>query len=199
MSPLLVFDLGNVILNVDFGRFARSVANDSHKSPEEVQATFCQGPLKRELDRGRIGPLGFAAEIEAWLGEGAPSQEEILEAWTDIFSLKQGAEGFLVRYRLKYPTWLMSDTDPAHFTAALNNFALVRRFDRFIVSFRQGLLKREEGAFQLLAQFVVRGRKVILIDDLEVNVTAAQNAGLEAILFKSWEQLPKDLSDRGVW
>ena len=199
MRPLLVFDLGNVILDVDFERFARRVAMGSDRSEREVLETFCQGPLKSELDRGYIGSVGFAQEIRAWLGEGAPPCEEILGAWTDIFTLKEGAAGFLARCRLKYSTWLFSDTDPAHFTSVLNRFPVVSGFERYLVSFNRGMLKRDPGAFEVLSRLVARGRRVYFVDDLSVNIEAANAAGLDGILFESWESLAATFKGQGVW
>jgi FMN phosphatase YigB (HAD superfamily) len=143
--------------------------------------------------------MGFAQEVSAWLGDAAPPNEEILDAWTDIFSLKQGAQVFLARYRLKYTLWLMSDTDPAHFISAINRFPLLRNFDRYIVSYRQGLLKRDPGAFRELSEVVARGRRVVFVDDLEINIAAARANGIDGVLFESWEALGPTLKDLGVW
>ncbi len=196
-DPLLVFDLGNVILDVDFDRFARRVVVGTERSAQEAMAAFSGGPLKEALDRGQISPAAFAAQVRAWLGPAAPSEQEVLGAWCDIFALKADAREALDRCQRDHEVWLLSDTDPAHFESVLARFPL-EGFDRVLVSYLTGRLKRDPGGFEPLAEVVRSGRRVIFFDDLEVNVAAACAAGVDGVLFVDWAQAGAALDARGV-
>lgn len=197
MKPLLVFDLGNVLLKVSFSRFAARVTKDSTRLPDEVLYAFCSSSLKALLDRGTLAAPVFVQQIQEWLGEGAPDLAEVKEAWCDIFEPIPEAVEHLRFYQAKYDTWLLSDTDPMHFVSVLNCYPWVRDFDRYLLSFDRGMLKKDRGAFDLFGEEVAR-RKVIFVDDLPVNVKAAKRAGLEGVLFEDWEQVRREFAKHGI-
>ncbi len=62
-----------------------------------------------------------------------------------------------------------------------------------------GLEKPDPKAYQLLLEKVeLPANEVVFIDDLEENVEAAKKLGIDAIVFKSAEQVRHELAKRGL-
>ncbi len=196
--PLWVFDLGNVILNVDFERFARRLTQGSALESEQALEAFGSGPDKAALDRGLTGPVAFGQHLVQWRGDDALSVAQAMDAWADIFEVIPGAVQGLARCRASGPVWLLSDTDPIHFSGALSRFEVVRGFDRYLLSYARGMLKRDPGAFDELGALVHSGQPVVFVDDLPINIEAARAAGVDAILFEGWQALMPQLHARGL-
>lgn len=188
MRPLLVLDLGNVLVDVDFGRFAARFAGA--RSVEAILAECRDGPRKLAHDRGEIAPRVFVREVAAWLG--APP-EAVAAAWSDIFRPTAGAAERVAALAGRCELWLCSDTDPLHFARVLDDHPVVRRFDRYLLSYARGLLKRDPGAFAPVAAEAATGRPVLFVDDVAANVEAARAAGVPAVVFTAWADL--DLGD----
>jgi len=189
VEPLHVLDLGNVLLRVDWQVFARGARELLPGADPEQLLAFCVGPEKLQLDRGRLSPLGFLELLARRLG--APEPEAVAPAllgpWTDIFTVLPGAPEAVERLALAGELWLLSDTDPAHVTRALNDHPFLRRFDRYLLSFAEGRVKTDPGAFELLAAEVRRGRGVVFFDDREDIVAIARDLGVPTVLFTAWD------------
>ena len=199
MRPLIVFDLGNVLVDVDFSRFCHRLARHSGRSPDEVRAMFCQGELKARLDRGVIGPQEFARELLRWHGPPHPTVHEVLDAWCDIFTLRPDTPEMLERLRARnHELWLLSDTDPVHFARVLNDVPDVRGLDRYLLSYARGMLKRDPGAFDALVAQERLGRQVVFVDDLHENIEAARDHGIDAIWARDWRSVEVALHARGL-
>jgi FMN phosphatase YigB (HAD superfamily) len=190
MRPLLVLDLGNVLIHVEFQRFAARFAD--RRAPDVILATWCQGARKLAYDRGEVAPAAWIGDIVKWLGQPRVTRAEVAAAWVDIFRPMAGVATRMARFAERYELWLCSDTDPLHFAHALNSYAFLRRFDRYLLSFARGALKREPGAFADVAAQVASGRRVAFVDDAPANVEAARAAGVPAALFTGWTDLDVD-------
>lgn len=188
MRPLNVLDLGNVLLRVDWQVFVRGArALVPEADPQELLA-FCTGPEKHDLDRGWLAPLRFFELLARRLGAARPRElaAGLLQPWTDIFTVLPGAPEAVARLASEGELWLLSDTDPAHLARALNDHPFLRRFDRYLLSYAQGRVKTDPGAFAPLLAEVRRGRAVRFFDDRPDIVALAREAGIETVLFEGW-------------
>ncbi len=193
-DDLLVFDLGNVILDIDFARFADPLGELGGPAASLILERFAQGPAKRAMDTGRVGPRDFLAAIREQVGVDRVSLEEIRLAWCRIFSRNDPAADWLGESDSDQELWLFSDTDPVHFAWVMEAFPEVRRFDRHLLSFVAGRLKRDSGAFDPLRAEVEAGRTVWFFDDLQINVDAAAEAGARSVLVRSWDDVTRALA-----
>jgi len=182
MPPtLLVFDLGEVLVDVDFGRFARAAAKlDPALDVPSIQAA-CRGPAKAALDRGQLSPRGFLRQLPT-----TADPDALLPLWTDIFTARPAAAAALAALG-DYERWMLSDTDPAHFLRVLNDHPYLRGFDRYLLSYDRGLLKGDAGSFDPLVAKLEEGARVLFWDDREDLVAAARSEGIDARLFTTWQ------------
>lgn len=186
MRPLLVLDLGNVLIHVDFQRFVRRYAD---RDRGEALRALWHSDLKRALDRGERAPRDWLRDLAGALGRPAPSLDEVAAAWVDVFRPMDGIEARIDAFARRYELWLLSDTDPLHFTSQLEACPFLRRFDRYLVSYARGRVKADPGAFDEVAAQVRAGRPVLFVDDLAPHVAAARAAGVPAALFTGWDAL----------
>ncbi|TPV97006.1 MAG: hypothetical protein B7733_01955 [Myxococcales bacterium FL481] len=197
---ILVLDLGGVIVDVDFSRFGRMLAEKCDKTPEAIAARWSQGPEKDELDRGKLTPVAFCDAVVGWCEPGPIRREDVFGAWSDVFAVKPEAAAFLAQLppcegELDYSLWCYSDTDPMHTAALFSRLAPLRRFDERLLSWQNGKLKRDPGAFEPLVELRNVGSPVLFVDDRQENVDAAHRAGVRAELFTDWPDLTPRLVD----
>jgi len=184
---IILLDIGNVLVTVDFMSFCRAVAIDLNAGPEEIFRRYCTGELKEKLETGWIGPLEYFAMIARDLQAKAMPLQEIKQHWQDIFEPLEGAVEAVRLLGEKYSLWIMSDTDPLHFTFLLNNYPLLRGADRYYLSFEHGMMKTSVGVFTHVLDSSGRSAdEFVLIDDKAVNCASASQAGIRSIQFQNW-------------
>ncbi len=180
-DPLLVFDLGNVLVDVDFERWVAGAV--AAGLAEDVARAAPSTPPKHDLDRGRLSPRAFLGGLA-----GDADVEALLKSWTAIFTPRPAAARALAELRAAgRELWMLSDTDPAHFARVLDDHPWLRGFDRYLLSFERGRVKADPGAFDELAAVVAAGRPVVFWDDRADLVAAARAAGVDARLFTTWD------------
>ncbi|MEI6652759.1 MAG: HAD family hydrolase [Chlorobiaceae bacterium] len=185
---IILLDIGNVLVTVDFMRFCRAVAIDMNAGPEEIFRKYCAGELKEKLETGWIGPLEYLAMIARDPQAKSMSLNVLKQHWQDIFEPLEGAVEAVRYLKEKHSLWIMSDTDPLHFTFLLNNYPLLRSADRYYLSFEHGKMKTSVEAFShVLDSSRCGAEEFILIDDKEENGVSAAKAGIRSILFQSWQ------------
>lgn len=81
----------------------------------------------------------------------------------------------------------------------VRDFGLYQPFHPCILSCDIGVEKPDEKAYKiLLSALHLPKNQVVFIDDKKENVYAAKCLGIDAILFESYEQIKKELENRGL-
>jgi FMN phosphatase YigB (HAD superfamily) len=184
---IILLDIGNVIVSVDFEPFCRTVSLDGDVGAETIKRRYCESILKDRFDSGLVGPgefLGMMAEDPLTV-DMPPFY--FRSAWQRIFTLVPGAIEGIGRLQEQHELWIMSDTDPLHFAFLIDKFPVMRRMDRFFLSYEHGYLKRDPDAFRhVLDCSGLDAREFILVDDREVNLRSCRKSGMDGILFREW-------------
>jgi glucose-1-phosphatase len=185
---IILLDIGNVLVSVDFMPFCRAVAVDPVSGAEEIFRHYCTGTLKEKLETGLIAPFEYLAVIARDPLAKALSLHDFRQRWQDIFEPLEGAVEAVRLLREQHAIWIMSDTDPLHFTFLLNHYPVLKEADRYWLSFEHGRMKSSVEAFShLLERSGRRGDEFTLIDDKAENCAAASTAGIRSIQFRNWE------------
>jgi HAD superfamily hydrolase (TIGR01509 family) len=184
---IILLDIGNVLLSVDFEPFCRSAAHGIPGAYDNLWHRYCDGPLKERLDRGLAAPGEFLGMLADDPETADMPPAFFRRAWQRIFTPVQGSADAVRRLRERHQTWIMSDTDPLHFAHLLDTYPLLRGHDRYFLSYEHGLLKRDTAAFRHVLESSGRAPgEFVLIDDRPANIAACRQAGMGAILFDSW-------------
>ncbi|TCD47824.1 HAD-IA family hydrolase [Chlorobium sp. N1] len=186
---IILLDIGNVLVRVDFMSFSRAVAVPREGAAEAVLAKYCSGDLKARFDTGRIDAGAFLALLSADpLVRRLPAGELAL-AWQRIFKPLPGAAEGVAALAKRSRIWIMSDTDPLHFAALMERVPPLRDRERYCLSFRHGFLKSSPEAFRhVLQDSVLDPACCTLVDDRAENCRAAGEAGIRSHCFTSWPE-----------
>jgi len=85
------------------------------------------------------------------------------------------------------------------FPIAQRDFDFLNLFEGIVVSGHERIIKPEPEIYQLICErHKVVPKSAVFIDDAERNIVGAKAFGIEGILFKSPEQLKRELKTLGV-
>jgi putative hydrolase of the HAD superfamily len=199
MIKTVIFDLGGVIVPLDFRRGYEALQGLSPYRAEEIPARIAATGLVPRLEKGLIEPEEFAARISEALDLGV-SFEEFCRIWSAIFPPHTLIpESLLESLRGRHRLLLLSNTNAIHFPFIRNHYPLLRHFDDFVLSYQVGAMKPAPEIYrEAVARSGCAPRECFFIDDVAENVEAARREGLDAARFVSYEQLRDELRARQI-
>ena len=179
----LLFDLGGVVMEIDFNRAFAHWQPMSRLSLAELKAAFSFDEPYQRHERGEISAADYFAHLAQHLQlRGDPVR--IAEGWNSIFiSEISEARRMVQAARAKLPCFAFTNTNAAHQAAWSARFpAVMQAFDRVFVSSEIGHRKPERSAFEFVAQTIgAPMASILFFDDTRENVEGALAAGLQAV------------------
>ena len=183
----LLFDLGGVLIDIDFGRAFEHWRCLSALPLEGIRAAFRFDDAYEKHERGEIGATEYFAHLINKL-QLRDDPEGIAQGWNAIFTGQITETLALVNAaRTSLPCYAFSNSNAVHQAAWSRMYpAVVQAFDRIFVSSDIGFRKPERRAFEHIASEINTPPGAILFfDDLVDNVTGARAAGLQAVFVRS--------------
>jgi putative hydrolase of the HAD superfamily len=195
----LLFDLGNVIVPVDFSRCHQALAAVCPHPPQEVPRLVGGSGLARKYEKGQIATEEFVTETCRLLDMDV-SFEQFWDLWGRIFLPEPLIpENVFETLRQRHRLLLLSNTNAMHFGIAKERYPLLRHFDGYVLSYEVGSLKPAPEIYrEAIARAGCRPEECFFTDDLLANVEAARQEGMEAVQFQSFDQLQAELAARGI-
>jgi putative hydrolase of the HAD superfamily len=198
MFKIFVFDLGNVIVPFDHSTIAKRLIgyskNQQLYSAEDIHKFFYKvEELEHQYEEGRISTEEFINRVIDRF-ELDISSEEFKSIFNDIFFEIDLRMDKLIR-TIKargYPLILLSNTNEMHFEYILRKYPLLRLFDEYILSYKEGVRKPNEMIYRaLLKKAKCRPDEIFYTDDILDYVKAAQRLNISAFQFINIEELYK--------
>lgn len=199
MTKTVIFDLGGVIVPLDFTRAYGALEGRSPYRAEEIPARIAATGLVPQLEKGLIEPEEFAARMSEALDLGV-NFEQFCRLWSAIFPPHTLIpESLLESLRGHHRLLLLSNTNAIHFPFIQQHYPLLRHFDDFILSYQVGAMKPAPEIYRAaIARSGCAPAECFFIDDVAENVDAARREGLDATRFVSYEQLRDELRARNI-
>lgn len=197
LRPTVIFDLGGVLVSVDFMRACRRIEILGGASAALVYEAIAKGEDKAAFDNGRMSPQLFATRFCATAGVRI-SYAEFADIWCDIFEEQTQVTSLLTPIAEKADLVLLSNTDPLHFDYVRNRYDFLGKFGRMLLSFEVGHAKPARQIFERALGAVPKGGRMIYFDDVPEYVAAARACGLRAEQFVDADKLRLDLERFGV-
>jgi putative hydrolase of the HAD superfamily len=199
-ADALLFDLGRVVLDIDFSRAIAIWAGHAGRAPEELVARFVRDEAYRQHETGQISDADYFATLRASLGI-AISDDQFLEGWNAIFvGAMPGIAELLPRAGSHLPLYVFSNTNRphvAHFSTAYAD--LLGHFRELYLSSTIGLRKPDKAAFDHVVKAIgLPASRILFFDDLAENVLGARASGLQAVHVKSSEDVAAALAALGI-
>ena len=194
----VVFDLGNVVLRWEPHRAFDGVLEPADVQPFLDEVDF--GQWNRQHDAGRP----FAAGVRE-LSERFPHHAEAIAAYPRNHHLAitgqiDGTVRILDQLSHRGVRLLaLTNWSAETFPWALRAFAALQRFEAIVVSGQEGLAKPDPRLYRLLLdRHQVRATEAVFVDDMQVNVEAANAVGMLGLRFTDAEALHLDLGRLGL-
>jgi FMN phosphatase YigB (HAD superfamily) len=199
LRPLAVFvDLGNVLVRFDHMTTCQRLARNPGRSPEEVYQRLFGSGLERNFDLGLASEEEFAQQSLAALGNPPISPEELLSAWSEIFTRDEANIASLAPLRSQATLVLISNTNSAHYREARRMVPELGLFHHQILSFEEHCRKPDPEIFRIcLERAGFEPHQAVLVDDGREHVESARRLGFQALLHEPGTWMGSGLRDFG--
>ena len=191
-TEAIIFDLGGVILNIDYNLTRYAFEDAGIKNFHEMYSQANADDLFSKLETGRISEEDFYNEMNKRTRLDLP-KEQIRNAWNAmLLTFREDSLEFLDSIRSKYKLFLLSNTNHIHLHAFNKIYHRTKRdkpfdeyFDELYYSCEIGLRKPNADIFEfVLKNNSLEPEKTIFIDDSVQNVDAAREVGIRGILLR---------------
>jgi FMN phosphatase YigB (HAD superfamily) len=199
-ADALLFDLGRVVLDLDFNRTLRLWAQHAACEPAHLARRFLRDELYHQHEKGEISDEAFFAGLRLSLGVDI-SDAQFIEGWNAIFLGEMpGINQLLSRAAQRLPLYAFSNTNAPHVAFFSGQFAgVLKHFREIFLSSAIGLRKPDAEAYDHVVQAIgVPANRIVFFDDLAENIEGARQRGLKAVLVSSMADVAKALDALGI-
>lgn len=190
-AEALLFDLGGVVIEIDFGRALARWAAASAQPVDTLRSRFSFDDPYMRHERGEIEAAEYFAALRASLGVEL-TDGELADGWCDIYlGMVPGMAGLLERVGRQVPTYGFTNTNTTHLSHCARTYPdLFRHFRRVFTSCTMGLRKPEAAAFAAIGKEIgVPLDRILFFDDTLENVEAARAVGMPAVHVRSFDDV----------
>ena len=187
----LLFDLGGVVIEIDFDRVLKRWEPISKLSFTELKATFHFDTAYERHERGEIEAPEYFAHLRDFLQLDA-SDDEIAAGWNAVFVADlPEVLAAIAQARAELPCYAFTNTNPTHLATWKAGFpAAFNGFDKIFISSDLGVRKPERRAFDAItADIGVAHEQILFFDDTFKNITGSREAGLQTVYVQSPEDV----------
>ncbi len=197
----IIFDLGGVLLNIDYKLTEEAFVQLGITNFPEMYSQLRQSTLFDDFEIGAISSEQFVTALQEAAGIAIASQD-IINAWNAMlldFPLRRLQ--ILQQLRTYHDLLLLSNTNEIH-EAAFNKIIERERgvanigafFDRVYLSHRIGMRKPDVEVFQrILDENGLKAEHTLFIDDSPQHVEGAKKLGIQAIWLEPGMTIEQDI------
>ena len=196
----VIFDLGAVLLNLNFQLTIDAFVRLGISNFEEVFSKHKIHPTMEDFECGRISNEQFVNFTKQYLPSSV-QKNEIIDAWNALL-LDFPEENIIILERIasKYDVFLLSNTNDIHVQSFNQTLMESGCFERFYNAFDKAYFSHEIGfrkPYSDAYKYVINENRLnskccLFIDDTEQNVIAAEELGITGIHLTN--QLASNLS-----
>ena len=198
MYKAIIFDLGKVIVHFDFKRGYRALEGLCPYPAAEIPKRIAPTGLVERFETGLVEPRDFVRELSGLLGLDV-DYDRFCRIWSSIFAETLIPESMLEGLAARYRLLLLSNTNAIHFEMIRANYPLLRHFHDRILSYEVGAMKPRPEIYQAAVERAgCRPEECFYTDDIAEYVEGARRLGIDAVQFRSAEQLQGELKSRGI-
>jgi glucose-1-phosphatase len=186
----IIFDLGGVVLNIDYNRCIEEFKKLGEEHFEELYTKSHQDKIFDQLEMGKISAADFRAYMKKFLHPSVPPSE-IDRAWNALLlDLPKHRIDLLLELKKKYRIYLFSNTNEIHMEGfrkiigkAYGDPDLLEKvFHKTYYSHLIGLRKPHPEAFRhILHEQGLKPAETLFIDDSIQHIEGASSIGIQTI------------------
>ncbi|MCE6991786.1 HAD family phosphatase [Dyadobacter sp. CY323] len=203
----IIFDLGDVILNIDVPVASKSFSELSGREQSEILTIFKENDLFRQFETGTLDEAGFRNLIREMLDYSDLTDEAIDTAWNSLLLDLPPERVELLRNLAKnYRLFLLSNTSSIHITqvnkilkASTGVDKLDDLFEKVFLSYEMGLMKPDVRIYeQVLEAADLKAEETLFLDDNYDNIQGAAKIGIDTIHVQKPTTILEYLKDYAV-
>lgn len=187
----IIFDLGDVIINIDVPLAAQSFASLTQKPLNEIQGLIHQNEVFKKFETGQLSAVQFRDYIRELLQQPTWTDETIDQAWNSLLLdiPPQRIQKLQELVQKGYRLFLLSNTSSIHVEEV--NRILYRTvgiekldtlFEKLFLSYEMGIMKPTPAIYEeVLAQARLAAHETLFLDDNADNIKAASICGIQTI------------------
>lgn len=189
----IFFDFGGVITRTEYQAPRQTLAERFNMEYEEIDKAVFNSPSARQASIGEITEEAHWKEI----GKRFKFPTSELQAFKDSFFAGDVIDRDFVEYidslRPKYHVGLISNAWSG-LREYITKEKIINVFDSVTISAEVGVVKPEAKIFQVaLEQAKVKAEEAVFVDDFQVNIDGCESLGMKGVLFKSPQDVLKQL------
>jgi glucose-1-phosphatase len=195
----VVFDLGKVLLDFDYGIAISRIQKQCRLSSQELHALINQSPLLYQYETNSLTTEQFFAAVQAasgFCGDLAGFRASFADIFTPIEPMIR------LHGRLRHanvPTYIFSNTNELAVDHIRACFPFFGEFDGYILSFEHNAMKPDAALYEVVERVTRRrGSELLYIDDRTENVTAGQARDWQTILHQDPDRTTAAVLKTGV-
>ena len=184
--PVLVFDLGKVLVDFDYSIAARRIAPLCTPAGDATKFFTQHAALLERYELGNFTTQEFFNQIKAASGfSGTPA--EFNAFFADIFTPIQAMIDLQSELRKsRIPAYIFSNTNDLAIEHIRKRFPFFSEFDGYVLSYEHGAMKPSARLYEIVERASGRrGEEIIYLDDRPENVQAGLARGWRGILHES--------------
>lgn len=190
----ILFDFGGVLLRTEDHQPRQKLAAQYGLEEDDLIYLVFGSPSALRASVGEMTAEQHWREVAAAIGASIDQIPYLKQQFFAGDRLDEALVEVIRSYRKTHHIGLLSNAwdDLREFLG--NHLRILDIFDEVIISAEVGLIKPDRRIYELAAQkFNVSLSETVFIDDLPVNVQAAQEAGMNSFQFRSTTQTINDL------
>lgn len=188
----IIFDLGRVLLNLDFNASVRAFQQLGLKTDVLDQHLVYSAPVFYALETGKISPAEFCLGVREILGNPDISDKQIEDAWyAMILDIPATRVKKVQELAKTYNVYLFSNTNQIHIERLHAAFRQEYGFgfpSLFVKDYHSHEIHDSKpnvsSYLKVIAHSGVNPDETLFVDDLEKNIAGAQTAGLKTFWLK---------------
>jgi putative hydrolase of the HAD superfamily len=199
LTRAIIFDLGGVIVPLDFPRAYAAIAALSPYPAADIPQRIRVSGLVERYETGQLTSPDFVKQLSDVLGIQI-SYEQFCDLWSTLFRPDPLIpESLFADLSARYPLVLLSNTNEIHFENIRARFPLLRHFHHLVLSYEVGAAKPSPRIYEAaVARAGCRAEECFFTDDVPAYVEGAKAAGIDAVRFLDHLQLQSELRARGI-
>ncbi len=187
--PTVIFDLGKVLLEFDYGIVARRLAAHSGRDAEQIRGLLDQSPLLFRFESGQMTNDEFFREVSSFTGYTG-AFDEFADIFGDIFAPIAPMIELHAQLRARgVQTFIFSNTNDLAIRHIRTNFPFFAGFTGYVYSHEAGTMKPDARIYEIVERRTNRsGAELLYIDDRLENVEAGAARGWRVVHHQTPEQ-----------
>jgi putative hydrolase of the HAD superfamily len=199
-ADALLFDIGRVVINIDFDRALTCWAGHAGCAASDLAQRFTRDESYRHHETGRLSDAEYFETLRSSLGIGI-TDAQFLEGWNAIFAGEMpDIADQLARAAKHLPLYAFSNTNRPHvehFSVAYAD--VLKHFREVFLSSSIGLRKPDAAAYDhVVKEIGVPASRIVFFDDVTENVAGARAVGIHAVQVKSPADIAQTLAALGI-